>query len=232
MLYTEQNVRANLRVRDGKRVLYLAEGDRLTPSAQDWLRGEGIEVLPRAQAAPAHYETPDGAVLAQKPEHMTHLRGNVLVPKDHPRIAFRGKIDTLEAEILLTQHTARDDAALVKTLEQMLAAVRGLIRADVLDEPVQKLCIDSMGEAELRERSHDPAKYYGQPHFMPSYTDGIVLLQLNRLRTAVRETELAAYRAFRAPDGGVLRGDLLLTLNRLSSLCWIEMIRRKAAQHG
>ena len=35
---------------------------------------------------------------------MTHLRGNVLVFKDHPRIAFRGYIDLLEAEILSLIH--------------------------------------------------------------------------------------------------------------------------------
>ena len=38
MLYTEEAVRAGLRVRDGKRVFYLPEGSRLTPAARDWLR--------------------------------------------------------------------------------------------------------------------------------------------------------------------------------------------------
>ena len=38
-----------------------------------------------------------------KPEHMTHLRGEELVFKDHPRIAFRGAIDSLESEIILFQ---------------------------------------------------------------------------------------------------------------------------------
>ena len=38
MLYTEEAVRAGLRVRDGRRVFYLPEGSRLTPAARDWLR--------------------------------------------------------------------------------------------------------------------------------------------------------------------------------------------------
>ena len=32
-----------------------------------------------------------------KPEYMTHLYGNHLVPKTDKRIAFRGKLDSLEA---------------------------------------------------------------------------------------------------------------------------------------
>ena len=45
MLYTEEAVRAGLRVRDGRRVFYLPEGSRLTPAARDWLRQEGVTVM-------------------------------------------------------------------------------------------------------------------------------------------------------------------------------------------
>lgn len=41
-----------------------------------------------------------GAGYGEKPEHMTHLRGNLLVPKTHPRIAFRGQLVSLQAEII------------------------------------------------------------------------------------------------------------------------------------
>ena len=46
MLYTEQQVKANIRNRDGKRVFYLGRGDQLTPGARDWLSRERIEILP------------------------------------------------------------------------------------------------------------------------------------------------------------------------------------------
>ena len=49
--------------------------------------------------------------------------------------------------------------------------------------------------------------------------------------TLVRRTELSCYRAFSDPDGAVTREDMILALNRLSSLCWILMIRLKAGQH-
>ena len=47
-----------------------------------------------------------------------------------------------------------------------------------------------------------------------------------------RQTELAAYAAFRDSDGNVTRGDILLALNRLSSLLWILMIRCKAGRYS
>ena len=229
MLYTEEAVRAGLRVRDGRRVFYLPEGSRLTPAARDWLRQEGVTVVPHAETPPAAYRTPDGAAFAEKPEHMTHLRGNILVPKTHPRIAFRGGIDTLEAELLLCAQAA--DGPLRQTLCAMLDFVRSLIRADVLDEPVGSIRLCGYTPEQLREYSHYPEKHFGQPHFMIRYTDGPALLALNKLRTVVRQTELAAYAAFRDPDGNVTRSDMILGLNRLSSLMWIMMIKWKAGQY-
>ena len=56
MLYTEQNVRENLRNRDGGRVFYLGKGDRLTPGARDWLSRERIPILPGEAAKPHQYQ--------------------------------------------------------------------------------------------------------------------------------------------------------------------------------
>ena len=98
MLYTEEAVRAGLRVRDGRRVFYLPEGSRLTPAARDWLRQEGVTVVPHAETPPAAYRTPDGAAFAEKPEHMTHLNSREMVYKTHPCILLRGKLDALESE--------------------------------------------------------------------------------------------------------------------------------------
>ena len=141
MLHTEETVRAGIRVKDGSRVYYLPEGDRLTPSARDWLRNENVRILRPQDAPPKVYTTLSGGTLTGKPEHMTHLYGNVLVPKDHPRIAFRGMIDALEAEILLCQSTAAQEkhTELLRALQEILDFVRSLIRADVLGEPVVRI---------------------------------------------------------------------------------------------
>lgn len=210
---------------------------KLTPGARDWLAAHKIQaVFPQGRddpAAPvsAKYRTLFGATLNEKPEHMTHLKGNILVRKDHPRIAFRGMIDALEGEIMLAQQASQAHPALVKELGEALDLVRRLIRCDVLDEPVGELRLCGYDAGQLREYSHYPDKYLGQPHFLPAYTDGPALLAVNKVRTLVRQTELSAYAAFKDVEGNVTRGDIILALNRLSSLMWIMMIKLKAGQY-
>ena len=185
---------------------------KLTPGARDWLTAHKIQaVFPAGREDPAvptsaKYRTLFGATLNEKPEHMTHLKGNILVRKDHPRIAFRGMIDALEGEIMLAQQASREYPALVKELGEALDLVRRLIRCDVLDEPVGELRLCGYDAGQLREYSHYPDKYLGQPHFLPAYTDGPALLAVNKVRTLVRQTELSAYAAFKDVEGNVTRG--------------------------
>jgi ethanolamine utilization cobalamin adenosyltransferase len=236
-LLTEEDVR---RMSGGgtRGPVVVRAGEVLTPAARDWLKEKGVEVVyPQGNSEETgerpKYCTLSGAVLVEKPEHMTHLKGNILVDKDHPRIAFRGCIDSLEAEILLAQQTCARAGypALAQELEEVLTFVRRFIRFDVLDEPVGEIALCGYGPAELREYSHYPEKYLGQPHFMPHYTDSPAILAVNKVRTVVRRTELAAYAAFRDADGGVKRPDMILGLNRLSSLMWIMMIKLKAGKY-
>ena len=224
MLYTQEAAKANVRNREGKRVFYLGKADQLTPGARDWLRQERIEILPAEQARRERYQLMGGGYLEEKPEHMTHLNSQYLVFKNHPRILFRGKLDTLEAELLLCQQAADH---LVMPLGEILALARRLIRCDVLEEPVpqEKLC--GLTEEEQRRRSHFPQDYYCQPHFMPEVTDGPQILQLNRARCAAREAELAAVAAFSDREGNPTRVDILRALNRMSSMLYLLMIQEK-----
>ena len=220
MLYTEDMVRQNLRNRQGKRVFYLGKGDTLTPGARDWLTQERIAVLPAEMAKPDGYRLLCGAVLTEKPEQMTHLYGNVLVPKTHPRILLRGAVDTLEAELLPC--CAAATGHIRKQLEEALAYARNLLRYEVMGEPVKETLLGGMDEKMLRERSHRPQDFFGQPHFMPGPEDSGLLLQVNRARCAARAAELCAVAAF--PDG---REDLLRAFNRLSSFLYLIMIQIK-----
>ena len=225
MLYNEEAVRENLRNRDGKRVFYLGKGDQLTSGARDYLNRERIEILPAEQAKRSQYKLLNGGWLEEKPEHMTHLNAEVLVPKNHPRIFFRGKLDTLEAELILCQQVSAD---LVTPVGEILALARRLMRCDVLEEPVRfgKLC--GLTEEEQRKRSHFPQDYYGQPHFMPGVEDGAVITRLNRARCAAREAELAAVNAFTDREGNPTREDILRALNRMSSMLYLLMIQEKS----
>ena len=225
MLYTEENVRDNLRNREGKRVFYLGKNDQLTSSARDFLTRERIPILPVEQAKPQSYQLLNGATITDKPEHMTHLDAQLLVCKNHPRILFRGKLDTLEAELILCQLAADH---LYAPVGEILTQVRQLIRCDVLEEPVpeQKLC--GLTAEEIRSHSHFPQEYYGQPHFMPEASDGMVMARLNRGRCTAREAELAAVSAFCDREGNPTRIDILQALNRMSSMLYLLMIQEKS----
>ena len=225
MLYTEESVRANIRNREGKRVFYLGKGDSLTPGARDWLQRERIGILPGEAARPDRFRLPGGGFIEEKPEHMTHLNAEILVPKTHPRIVFRGAVDTLEAELILAQLAAPEFAG---ELEEVLTLARKIIRCDVLEEPLEDASLCGLTEAEQRRRSHFPQEYYGIPHFMPSAAHGEVIARLNRARCAAREAELRACEAFSDREGNPTRPDLLRAMNRMSSMLYILMLHEKA----
>lgn len=218
MLYTLQQVKDNIRNREGKRVFYLGKADQLTSEARDYLTRERIALLPGQTAKKDRYRLLGGGYIEEKPEHMTHLNGEFLVEKTHPRILFRGAVDILEAELLLG---IRQLPAWQKELTEVLSLARKLIACDVLEQPLQAETLGGLDEAQLRNRSHFPQEYYGQPHFMPQPTDSESVLLLNRLRSLTRQTELRAVAAF--PD----RTDLVRALNRMSSFLYILMLREK-----
>ena len=227
MLYNEEAVRANLRNRDGKRIFYLGKGDQLTSGARDYLNRERIAIVPAEQAKPQRYHLLNGGYVEEKPEHLTHLHGDVLVPKNHPRIIFRGKMDTLEAELILCQLA---DKALEVPVGEILGLARQIIRCEVLGQPLKWDTLCGLTEAEQRKRSHFPQEYYGQPHFMPSFEDGMVIARLNRARCAAREAELSAVEAFSDREGNLTRQDIPQTLNRMSSMLYLLMIQKKAGK--
>ena len=224
MLFTREQVRDNVRNLQGKRVFFLGKNDCLTSEARDYLRAERIEILPASQARPERYSLIGGGYLEEKPEHMTHLDGSTLVPKTHPRIIFRGKMDTLEAELLLAIGMV---PGMGGELGEILTFARKLLRSEVLGTPVEDVALLGLSEGELRQHSHFPQEHYGIPHFMPEATDGAEIAWLNRARCAAREAELAAAEAFSDQEGQMTRQDLLRAMNRMSSAIYLLMIRQK-----
>lgn len=227
MLYTERQVRDNIRNREGRRVFFLGKADALTPGARDYLTRERIEIRSGEEAKIEEYKLLNGGFIREKPEHMTHLNGDILVSKTHPRIAFRGAMDMLEAELLLCQLEVEQ---ISRELGEILTLARKVLRCEVMEEPLPagKLC--GLTEAELRKHSHFPQQYYGQPHFMPEVADGGAILRLNRLRCTARQAELAAVRAFLDGEGNPERTDILQAMNRISSMIYILMVRMKSGK--
>ncbi len=214
--------------RDGAVSSAAVESAPVRPSAQPT-----PSALP-AFTKPERFDVIDGSQLPEKPEHLTALRGNLLVPKDHPEIRFRGQLDSLEADIIVTQTVfARLGLTVgVADLGEMLRFVKQILRAEVLDLPLEQINLLGLDDAQLRHRSHYPQEYYGMPHFAASVDDGEAVALLNRLRTRVREVELAAFTAY--STGGTdapSRPDLIQALNRLSSACYLMMFKAKCKEY-
>lgn len=168
-----------------------------------------------------------GGFVEKKPEYMTQLYGNKLVPKNHRRIVLRGRLDSLQSKILEVQVlcTKLQAEAVAKDLEQILYFVRNILRAEVLEEPLDKFALLGMTEDDLREMSHNPKKYFNMDHFMPDYKMGEIVVALNAIRSNVREVEICAYNAFLNEDGEITRPDIMRYLNRLSSCLYIMMFK-------
>lgn len=209
-------------------------GTLVTPAALQFAKDNGIELKTATAAAvveTAGIRKQAGVVKnvkfekAEKPEEMTHLWGDNLVPKTHPRIKFRGKIDSLQAQLLAVIIESRTWGIkqLSADLEDILKYLRELIKAEVTGMSLADLSFHGWNMDEIRSRSHHPEKYFGTGHLFPSPEHGIVVARLNVLRTLCRETELAGVAAV-TEDDQVRRPDIVTGLNRLNSLFYVMMM--------
>jgi ethanolamine utilization cobalamin adenosyltransferase len=168
-----------------------------------------------------------------KGETLTHLYGSALTEKDHPIIAFRGKLDTLAALILEAQLLGAEQGnqRYVADLREILEFVRGLLSAEYHGKLLGEIRLLGMSSEEMREKSHHPEKYFDQGHLLTDYRLGALSLRLNLLRAVTRETELAAITALRDPEDSSKskRPDIAEALNRLSSLFYILMYHYREA---
>ena len=228
----------------GVKVLEIDEGTILTPAAKDYLKEHHIDVRyscqtygkmtvqPLPSGEGRFVDAVSGEHYSVKPEHMTHLHGNVLVPKTHKRIAFRGKLDCLQAQLIGVQMVAYEEGrhTLCDDLDELLECIRQILAAEVKDEPLKPLRLLNMNSDEIRYASHHIKETTGIDHPIPNYKMGRMCVALNRLRTQIREVELAAACAFEDDCGNCTRTDILGALNRLSSCVYILLCRTLAGK--
>jgi ethanolamine utilization cobalamin adenosyltransferase len=242
-ILNENMLRATLLDRSAKQY-YADEGTFVTPLAREYLRDRGIELVFRPKNtvhSMPYTPIPDrgektyvdfctGTKLAVKPERMTHLFANQLVGKTHPRIEFRGKLDTLQGEVILTQTEAHEEGKeqLALDLEEILSLARELLGAEVTGRPLKEVRLFGYDFDQLRKVSHNVLEHFGFQHPVPSYEMGRLAARLNLLRARTREAELAAERAFAENE----REDILKALNRLSSAVYILFCRLLAGEYG
>jgi ethanolamine utilization protein EutL len=169
-----------------------------------------------------------GERFARKPDHLTHLFDDAsLVPKTHPRIVARGKLDLLQSAVLDAQTAAdaEDARALVGELGEVLELARALLGAEVTGKAAPPVSLFGMGDDELRDATHHTHELYGVPFMYPDVRQGPVVAKLGLARAIAREAEIAITLAFPAQTGGATappaRADLAHALNRVSSALYL-----------
>jgi ethanolamine utilization protein EutL len=188
---------------------------------------------PGEPAAPGRFTAADtGERFADKPDHLTHLVDDAsLVPKTHPRIVARGKLDLLQSAVLDAQVAADADGAraLVGELGEILELARALVGAEVTGREVPPPTLFGLPSDELRDATHHTFELYGVPFMYPDVRQGPVIAKLALARAIAREAEVAATVAFPPTCGAVTappaRADLTHALNRISSALYLLACR-------
>ena len=149
--------------------------------------------------------------------YTTSLNAAETVPKTHTRIELRGKLDSLNAQIVFLQALSQNPEY-ISDLEELREIVRRLQACEAGEKIFsEKFTLWGLSEDEIHSRSHNPAKFFGIGHILPHYDMQRDSAGLNLLRTLVREVELCACRVFGDYDTlGLCR-----VLNRLSSAVYI-----------
>ena len=141
---TEAKVRAEIPRSEQPEFYVVEPGYILSPAAREYLMGRQIKItngktagdepesvnaaevppMPSA-AAPVkadgarYVDYITGACYFEKPVHMTVLYGDVLVAKDHPQILFRGKTESLQSQIIMTQAVIAERGGSQKLLDDL-----------------------------------------------------------------------------------------------------------------
>ena len=136
--------------------------------------------------------------------------------KTDSRMQLRGKLDSLNAQIILFQ-TNSQNHEYISDLEEVREVIRILQRCEAAEEIFDgKLILFGIDEDEIHKRSHNPVKFYGLGHILTHYEMKLEAAQINFLRTLVRECELISCRIFENDELKISH-----ILNRLSSALYI-----------
>lgn len=259
---TEAKVRAEVPRSEHPEAYYVEPEYILSPAAREYLMGRQIKIIngpkpgqetepesvivaaevppmpsaePQPKADCAKYvDFATGACYFEKPVHMTILHDNVLVPKDHPQILFRGKLESLQSQIVLNQAMIAEQNGsqkLIDDLNEILIVIRNILRKLILNEPLESLTLFGHNAFALRDRAKNPMQYFNiEQAGIPEYTRGLEYARLNQLYTQMREAEVAAVEAFREGNR-YTRNDILETLNDLSSAFRVMMFMHLAGEY-
>lgn len=209
-----------------------------TPAAEGRPTWDKPSVFPVALSGPAPVCSACGQPLHGKPGHLTQLDAGRFASKTTPRLKLRGRVDSLQALVLLAAAQARRNRLLELAggLDTLAAYCREIMSAEYHARPAAPLVLLGRGEDELHQISHWPDRHLGLAHLTPGPEDHEILHWLNVLRTQAREVEVAALEALGPdtgwPDPAGLGVSLAHALNRLSSAVYVLELLFKSGQLG
>lgn len=173
--------------------------------------------------------------IENKSDVLTWLDSNNLVPKNHPRILFRGKLDNMISYCVLVQNEFQNYSGpeiIKKYLSDLRSYMGSILRAEVKNETTNNLFMGELDADAIHKMSHNPLKYLGYDHIVPELNHGRWIALLNYLRAIVREAEVNAANLYIDPALRVTRPDILNSLNRLSSAIYVLMIMVLITEKG
>ncbi len=173
--------------------------------------------------------------IENKSDVLTWLDSNNLVPKNHPRILFRGKLDNMISYCVLVQNEFQNYSGpdiIKKYLSDLRSYMGSILRAEVKNEKTNNLFMGEFDADAIHKMSHNPLKYLGYDHIVPELSHGRWIAFLNYLRAIVREAEVNAANLYIDPALRVTRPDILNSLNRLSSALYVLMIMVLITEKG
>lgn len=173
--------------------------------------------------------------IEKKSDVLTWLDSNNLVPKNNPRIAFRGKLDSMISYAVLVQNefiNYNGPGIIQKFLTDIRSYMGNILRAEVKEEKIDSIFMGSLNSDIIHKISHNPLKYLGNDHIVPELNHGRWIALLNYLRSIVREAELCAASLYIDSSLIITRPDILNSLNRLSSALYVLMIMILISEKG
>lgn len=258
-IITEAWLRERVRRPERGLTVELPPGARLSPAAMDFVRAWDLDV-PEAADRPARGGVADallrdapewdrpgafpvvldgplprcevcGAEVTDKPDHLTQLDAGHYAAKSHPRIALRGKLDTVHGLALLVAARAQacGEDEMARHLATTAAYCREIQSAEYASRAVAPLELAGYGEPALHAATHDPDGWLGVGHVVPDERDPELLHWLAWLRCEAREAELVALQAAGPAPGPVKERSVAHALNRLSSGVYLLMLLLRAA---
>lgn len=168
-------------------------------------------------------------------ENITALSGDCYVSKTHPRILFRGAIDSFIAELLLIMANAlkthAKDSLFLLHLYDVKQFLKAMQAAEASGTPLAGIRLLDMDENDLREHSHHPHSHIGIGHIFDLPPDAdIRALQMNYLRAKARELEIKGIAA--ETNDPAINENWTTALNRLSSALYIMELRIVAGHYS